>query len=427
MGVNMNTFIVGYGENIITPELCCDLSGYGIYLERKVRSVLDDLKVRVVSIRDEKNNKILLISFDLIGFSVDFSDALRKSISSKFEIPFSNIFIFCIHTHSGPPTVKLRGMGTIDSAYMESLKEKTEKAVEVAISEVQETGAKWALEEIEPIGWNRVRRKLDPLDTFLGTIVFQGKKQKIYLVNYSCHPVTLGVNHAISADFPGRVVKEIEKRGNKVIFLQGFCGNIDPFTNKVKWGSGTEEDIDFYGKHIVSRLLKLEKHAVPFENSFVSSVEKRVRLPLQLLKSEEELQEEMKNLINLHDKNDEKYKRFLKDWFEEAGEKLPQLRDNPYLENVPIQIIKIGELKLIGYPGEVFCEIGLTLREKFYPVFPCGYANGDIGYIPTKETYGKLGDYACYGAPKFYNCFPFSSEIENIFLNETETLLYEAS
>ncbi len=219
------------------------------------------------------------------------------------------------------------------------------------------------------------------------------------------------------------MVKEIEKRGNKAIFLQGFCGDIDPFTNKVKWGSGTEEDINFYGEHIASRLLKLEKHAVPFENPFVSSMEKRIKLPFQLLKTEEELQEEMKNLTNLHE-DDEKYKRFLKDWFEEAVKnKLPQLKNNPYLENVPIQIIKIGELKLIGYPGEVFCEIGLTLREKFYPVFPCGYANGDIGYIPTKETYENLNDYACYIAPKSYNCFPFSSEIENIFLNETETLL----
>ena len=418
----MNTFIVGYGENIITPELPCGLSGYGIYLDRQARSVLDDLKIRAVFIKDEKNNKILLISFDLIGFSVDFSDELRKCISSKFEIPFSGILISCIHTHSGPPTVKLRGMGIIDPAYMESVKEKMEKAVEIAISESDEAGAKWALEEIEPIGFNRVRGKLEPIDTSLGTIVFQKKKQNIYLVNYPCHAVTLGRNEKISADFPGRIAKEIENKGNKAIFLQGFCGDIDPFVNKVKWGSGTEEDIDFYGKHIASRLLKLGKHAVPFENPVISSMERRIKLPLQL-KNEEELQEEMKNLTNLHDKNDEKYKRFLKEWLEESVKKLLQLKDNPYLKNVPIQIIKVGKLKLIGYPGEVFCEIGLNLREKFYPVFPCGYTNGDIGYIPTKETYENLRDYACYNAPKFYNCFPFSSEIENIFFNETETLL----
>ena len=412
----------GYGDNIINPKLPCYLTGYGIYLERKAYSIMDDLKVRAVFLKDKDGNKILIISFDLIGFSVDFSDILRKSISSKFKIPFQNIFISCTHTHSGPPTLELRGMGKPDISYMKSLKEKTEIAVEKAISESGKADGKWIIEEIEPIGFNRAKKSLEPVDTHLGIIIFQKNTEKIYIINYSCHPVTLGINHEISADFPGKLIREIENKGDRGIFLQGFCGDIDPFINKVKWGSGTEDDVNFYGRHIFMRLLKLEKEGIPFKNSSISSIEKRIRIPLQI-KSEKELEDEKNYFLNLYKDKGEKYTRFFEEWFEESLRKISGLKENPYLEKVPINVINIGEMKLVGYPGEVFCEMGLSLREKFSPLFPCGYANGNIGYIPTKKAYMNKKDYACYFAPLFYNCFPFSPEIEDIFLKETESIL----
>ncbi|MGC8977575.1 MAG: hypothetical protein ACP5OB_08175 [Candidatus Ratteibacteria bacterium] len=409
--------ISGYGEKIINPPMTCHLSGYGFYLERFPENILDDLKVRVVFIKDKKENSILLSSFDLIGFSVEFSDKLRREISEKFNLPFKNILISCIHTHSGPATIFLRGAGEINFDYMGFLKERLKEATEEAIKNGEETEIKWNIKEIEPIGFNRVKWSLEPIDLNLGIIVLNKKREKTYIVNYSCHPVTLGINKEISADFPGRIIKEIEKKGNKGIFFQGFCGDIDPFVNKIKWGSGEEKDIDFYGKHISDRVFKIEQEAFSLKKEEIRCYEKRINLPLEV---KEEIKEEKNELLK-NTKN-ENFIKWVENWYEETKEKLPELLKNPYIKNIPVWTGEIGEIKIIGYPGEVFCEIGLKLRKKYGPLFLFGYSNGDIGYIPTKKAYKNKKDYACYLAPKVYNYFPFKSEIEKIFLKETKKM-----
>lgn len=410
----------GYGESLINPEIGCFLCGYGVYLDRKAEGLLDDLKIRVVFLEDEKGNKILLCSFDLIGFSVDFTDQIREEISKKFNIPFENIFISCIHTHSGPTTINLRAMGEIDTSYMNFLKENLIKAVEKAINETSEVEIKWKIEEIEPISYNRVNNKLEPLDLNLGVIILKKENEKIYIINYACHPVTLGVNKEISADLPGRIIKEIEKRRHKGIFFQGFCGDINPFVFKVKWGSGTEKDIDFYGKHISERMFRIEESAYPLKEEKIICIEKRIKVPLNV-KDEKNLKKEVERLLKKRE--DEKWKKFIENWYDETLKILPKLLKNPYLENVPVWVGKIGEIKLVGLPGEVFCEIGLKLRKKYSNLFLFGYGNGDIGYIPTKKAYKNKNSYECYGATMFYNNFPFKPEIENIFLKKIKEIL----
>ncbi|HRR92063.1 MAG TPA: hypothetical protein P5253_07310, partial [bacterium] len=79
--------------------------------------------------------------------------------------------------------------------------------------------------------------------------------------------------------------------------------------------------------------------------------------------------------------------------------------------------------KIIGIPGEVFCEYGLKLKERFSPLFTFGYSNGLTGYIPVKDAYRDRGDYACYQAPKIFNVFPFSQEINDLLLEEATDVL----
>lgn len=414
---------IGYGGRVVTPDVGCFLSGYGVYLERYSEKILDDLKVRVIFLEDKEGNKLLLCSFDLIGFSVEFADTLRREISETFDIQVSNIFISCIHTHSGPATLPLQGMEEteLDLNYMCFLKKRLKEAVKEAITSTERTEIRWNIEEIEPIGFNRVTRTLHPMDLNLGLIVFSTGKGNIYLINYACHAVTLGVNREISADFPGRIIKEIENRGHKGIFFQGFCGDIDPFVNKVKWASGTEVDIEFYGKHIAERIFKIERGAHLLKGDSIGCIEKRIKVPLQV-KSKEQLKKEKEFWIK--SRNNKNWTKFSNWWYKRAIQKLPALLKSPYLENIPVWVGRIGEVNIVGYPGEVFCEIGLKLRKKYSPLFTIGYANGDIGYIPTGKAYKNKNDYACYTAPLFYHyCFPFSPEVEGVFLKEAEKIL----
>ncbi len=54
---------------------------------------------------------------------------------------------------------------------------------------------------------------------------------------------------------------------------------------------------------------------------------------------------------------------------------------------------------------------------------PVGYANGDIGYVPTDKDFRDAADYACYCAPMFYELFPFRAGVERLFLRSARKAL----
>lgn len=412
--------LVGYGECVITPPLGLDLTGYGFYLNRKGEDILDDLKVRVLYL-ESGGIRLILISFDLIGFSVEFADNLRLDVSDTEGIEVKDVLIACTHTHSGPAVQRLRGLGGIDRDYLESIKEKLKTAVEMAKKDLRGANVYYHSEIIEPIGFNRRLRRFEPIDPRLNVLLFKRDDKKIYLVNYACHPVVLGRTNSISADWVGGFISDIEKNGDKALFLQGFCGDIDPVTNINRWGEGTKEDIELLGYILSRRVFKSERYAEIISNPILKSYEKRIRLPLQV-PLKEELKREANYWLDIF-KDNSGARRFIEEWLEEAESNYERFKDNQYIDSIPIHGMSIGDVKLIGIPGEVFCEYGLKLTERFSRLFTLGYSNGLVGYIPVKDAYKDKRDYASYLAPKIFNLFPFSQEIEDLLLKESLEVL----
>ena len=58
-----------------------------------------------------------------------------------------------------------------------------------------------------------------------------------------------------------------------------------------------------------------------------------------------------------------------------------------------IQVLQIGPAVVAGLPGEIFVELGLRLKAALpdRPVFVAGYANGNVGYVPTRAAYDEGG------------------------------------
>lgn len=417
----MSTLLVGYGEQVINPPVGTELTGYGYYPDRGAEGVLDDIKVRVLFLQ-EKEKSIVLISCDLLGFSVEFADTVRREISLDTKIPLENILISFIHTHTGPACQRLRGCGNINEEYLKTLPGLIKNAVRQAVDERKEAEVFYSFENLEPIGFNRRNRSFSPIDPLLKVIIFKREDKKIYLTNYACHPVVLGRIKEISSDWPGAFIREVEKGANYGIFFQGFCGDIDPVTNLNRWGGGTKEDIDFYGELLYNRVLKCERYATEILNPNLKVIEKRIRIPLNV-PGKEAIEEEEQHWL---EKNESiNARRFIQEWAKSAKEKYQGLLKNPYMDNIPVQMISIGELRMVCLPGEVFCEYGIRLRKRYPALLTIGYANGVIGYIPTKRAYRKENDYACYIAPKIYNLFPFLPEIEDILMKEIKSLFYQ--
>lgn len=413
---------VGYGECVITPslDLKLDLTGYGFYLDRKGEKVLSDLKVRVLYLEDEKD-KAILVSCDLIGFSVDFADSIRNDIANREGLEIKNITISCTHTHSGPAVQKLRGLGETNDGYLTELKKKIISTVDYARTDLKETKIYYHSEFIEPIGFNRRLRKFEPIDPQLSILLFERQDKSIFLTNYACHPVVLGRTKDISADWPGELIRHMEEKGYNCIFFQGFCGDIDPVTNMNRWGKGTKEDINLLGYIVANRVLKTKIYGKIIENPKINTIEERIKLPLQI-PNKEEMKKDAEYWLEVY-KDNKNAQRFIEEWLKEAELSYEGLKENPYIENVPIQGIRIGEVKIIGIPGEVFCEYGLRLKKRYPMLFTFGYTNGLVGYIPVRDAYKDQGDYASYIAPKLFNIFPFSQNIEDTLLKEANKVL----
>jgi len=59
-----------------------------------------------------------------------------------------------------------------------------------------------------------------------------------------------------------------------------------------------------------------------------------------------------------------------------------------------LQVIRLGEVALVGIPGEMFARLGLEIRRRspFRNTYVIGMANGTIGYIGDRAAY-ELGGY----------------------------------
>jgi hypothetical protein len=75
----------------------------------------------------------------------------------------------------------------------------------------------------------------------------------------------------------------------------------------------------------------------------------------------------------------------------------------PPTVRVKLQAIRIGELGIGAIPCEVFCEIGLEIKEKspLRPTFIIELANGYNGYLPTPRQHA-LGGYETWRARSSY-------------------------
>ena len=416
----MNELRVGYGEKIITPPLGLDLAGYGFYLDRKAESVLDDLKARALVLRSD-GRSLVLVSCDIIGLAIEDADAIRTEIAAAHRVPTANVLLAATHTHSGPATQPLPGLGDVDIATMKRLRARIVEAAAAAAGALRPAESSFALEAVEPLGYNRRRKDFCGVDPVLKAAIFRTREEKIYLLNYACHAVVFGRKTHVSADWPGAVVREVEKSGDKAVFFQGFCGNIDPVLQMNRWGEGTTEDLHDIADFVRRRLQKAERYAISQTDVRLAAAEQRIELPLNI--------PDKRTIGRQAADFQKKYGqfpgagRFAEEWKARALAGAPARRRSPRLLNVPVQALAIGGLKIIALPGELFCEIGLKLQKTDAPLLPIGYANGNIGYIPADRDFRDTADYACYCAPMFYELFPFRPGVERTFLRESRKLL----
>ena len=72
-------------------------------------------------------------------------------------------------------------------------------------------------------------------------------------------------------------------------------------------------------------------------------------------------------------------------------------------DQVEVMVIRIGDLGIVGLPGEVFCEFGKEIKDKSPAkhTIVIELANDAIGYLPTADAFEQGGYETTPGATRY--------------------------
>lgn len=441
------TLCAGAARVDITPPVGSDIQGY--LGDGGAVGVFDRLYTKAIAF-DNGRKKAILIAADLIGVSPELTAWVRQVLTGKITgLAPADVMVCATHTHCGPtvlPGVVGRRRGT--PAYLRRLRR---AFVEVAL-------AAWANREPTRIGTGsgrasfNINRRLKtpqgvqmlpnpegPCDHEVGVLRIDNAKgePKAIVMNFCCHPTTWG-DRWISPDYPGFAQKLVEEqyRGKVVtLFTNGAAGDVRPCTvkgpNPKAFGGGTSRWAVRLGNVLGREVLRVARTIKTEQHSTIKGVSRIARLPLEKLRTlpqwYREIREARATLRQYRNENKDSgymmYGQIGLDWATNARRLLLSGQFKPWV-NGEIQVLRIGDVLLVGLPGEIFCDIGLAIKRLFkgQPCFVIGYANANVGYVPTAKALAD-GGYETDRAIMSYNQpSRFAPRVEEVLLDQAAKL-----
>lgn len=408
----MNKIKAGSAHINITPDSSHFLFGYP-FVERMSTGTHDELLSTALYLTDGEN-QILFISNDVIYVSKESVARIRKVIFDKTGIPTYNILIAATHTHSAPVTAELVISANdpivprVDEEYLQFMEncsinvacEAVEKAVLAEIG--------FVVGDATGVGTNR-HNPDGAKDMQVPTMLVRTITNEYIgcMLVCSMHPTILHEDSTLfTGDFPFYVRETLQKNmlGSKcpVVYFTGAAGNQSP---RHVTKANTFEEAKRIGEIVANSVLSKLTDRVLYSADFsLLTAQRLVDLPKREFPSKEwsqnhrnKIKERFENLKKTS-KNSQEIRTAEVDWF--GSEELLYLSsiaktnvlDKGYENCLPaeIQIVKIGSWSFIAWPGEIFVEYALELKDRFKNVSLITCANGELqGYIVTKEAQDK--------------------------------------
>ena len=413
----------------ITPSLGAPING-GLG-PGKAAHVHDELFAKGL-VLEAGTNRLAFVVVDSCLIDREVFDAGKRLAQQHTGIPMEHILISCTHTHSAGAVVGVH-LCEPDPAYRAWLPAKLSDAIRRAVYNLAPAEAGWGRGQVPQHVFCR-RLLIKPGMTYTNQLGFTGEKVKMnwdsphpadgepsapvdpevfvlsvrhldgrplaVLANYSLHYVGgVGPGH-ISADYFGAFADRIQQ-------LHGADRQEPPFVAMMS--NGTSGDVNNVDPRQVrtevppySQIRRVAEDVALEVQRVLSAIKYRRDLPLTASTRElrvatrrpalEEV-EQARQRIAARPVNE------LAGWADNYARDTLLLADFPETVALPLQVLRIGELTIAAWPGEIFASSGLELKRRSpaQPLFNIGMANGWFGYVPPPEQHA-LGAYETWRA-----------------------------
>lgn len=388
----------------ITPPLGLPLQGH--FNVRLANGIHDPLTAQII-VLELGEARVALVGTDLVGVTADLTAALRQRLQPAGFAP-EQVMLWATHTHAGPTTMG-SNVEARDEVYLENLVAALAGGVEAACAALQPACLRVVWGEETRIAHNRRYRLKDgsvrtnpgvgnpeiravdgPSDPAVGALFVEtAEGLQAVLVNFACHLDVLGNgNFLYSADYPYYLRQTLQAAYGKALvipFANGACGNINHINVFANRRQGGYDLARMMGMMLAGEVLKQEPAARTLPVSVLSGRAQILDLPRRPY-SEAELAE-LRDLLADDRIADTAYPKV------RARTHLAAHERGETTSPVEVQVLRLGDLGLVGIPAEYFVEYGLQLRaESPLPhTFVIELANDCIGYVPTPQGFDEGG------------------------------------
>ncbi len=432
----------GAAQVSITPRAGTHLAGSGAGLHRPAEVILDPLYARAV-VFEAAGRKVCLLSLDVTIVTREWTERIRQAAAQRFGFEPDAVMVHAIQTHSAPPLghfmfdpdfpdlpPEIEYLRGGETSYYEYACERAIEAIaqanaslkpaKIAAGSAVKDGLAynrravmrdghvtmpWFYSSLEkPLGPTDIRYIEGPIDPEVGVVCVRDDDMRLMamLLHYTCHPVnvyaTPGISdgiRAISADWPGAWAHQMQAAFGDAcvpLVLNGCCGNINPWPpfepDFIPDHRRMGEALGKSARSVVQTLRFADAGCVAWKVRRVPIALKEPD-PQRLSAAQRMLAEHPTPLWSQGDAG-----MIDPQWFQAASVMSVELlrKRSPHLL-YEVQAMRVGDLALVGLPGEPFVEgqlaikIGSPARYTFVAHATTEY----VGYLPTRDAHRRGG------------------------------------
>ena len=340
------------------------LAGYSRRHGRPSRGVHDPVGVRAL-VFQQGPASAALVSCDLLIIDERLFDAVRRRLRARGLPKDLVLLLAATHTHSGPGAY---GAGFLEQLSMGHFDLRVFDAIVNTITQTVTRAweargpVRMAAATVQTDGLVENRMNLNgPIDAELSVIGFYypaAETPFAVVTDFAAHPTTLGAwNQQLSADYPGVLVREVERRfpGSTCLFLAGSVGDQAPVKSGEAFGRA-----EWIGLKLAALAVQALARMTPEAPSALAARQDVVTLPPPALR--------LGRVV-------------LPRWL---GRRLVD-------DDATLSVLRVGDAAFLGAPCDLAAALGARLKaagraQGMFPVV-VGFTSDYIGYCMPAALY----------------------------------------